>query len=507
MAEYGIRKGLAVDLGFNQGVADIARQNDQMRQAKVYAENQAKMQAEDFDYNNAMNAWDNTQVKEFAQGKIKELGAFIRDNPDYKYNLEKRIVYNNIKKELKDNKPLLEGMQVDANVKAMQAYMNDPKNAPLVQSEEFSPIKAQYENYLKTGSTDGNLANRKLFTFTPPEELVDTTPLLSKYASLTGQNGKDTKWLANGVGSVHQFVSDMDKAAAAEGAINDKVLGRHLQREYNDYTSKLGEGQKPLTLKQYTVEKMKPYFKGDEYHNFNYATGAKKSGGSGSGADATDKNYYTELIKHAKKSSIQQVKGADGKMSYVGTGLAVNADPKGMDQILTGGKGKLNTGGMFFELTPGNFVPFTAGLIETYTTSGSKIKHDPATGTTYGTVDVQVPIDQIESYMGNADAIDFPTFGTAWAGNKPTVKKGWEDKIQLDPSTGMASVTLTFPMDENSTNAAGGYNHGMGGKSEAVTSDTKQTISVSKLKAEGNYTDAEVQEIINNRGDQFDFVP
>ena len=505
MADVGIRSGLAQSFGYDQRVADLSRQNDQMRQAKLYAENQAKMQAEDFDYNNAMNAWDNTQVKEFAQGKIKELGAFIRDNPDYKYNLEKRIVYNNIKKELKDNKPLLEGMQVDANVKAMQAYMNDPKNAPLVQSEEFSPIKAQYENYLKTGSTDGNLANRKLFTFTPPEELVDTTPLLSKYASLTGQNGKDTKWLANGVGSVHQFVSDLDKAAAAEGAINDKVLGKHLQREYNDYTSKLGEGQKPLTLKQYTVEKMKPYFKGDEYKTFNYATGAKKSGGSGSGADATNKNYYTELIKHAKQSSVKKVKGADGKVSYAPTGLSVNADPKGIDHMLTGGKGKLNTSGLFFEASPGNLIPFNAGLVENYSTSGSKVIHDPATGKTYGTVDVQLSGDEIESSFDNADVIDSPTFGMSSIFGGPTARKGWEGVRSA--GDGNFIVTLKYPIDEISTSAAGGYNHSMGGKSEDVTSDTKQTISVSKLKAEGNYTDAEVQEIINNRGDQFDFVP
>lgn len=462
MADFGIRRGLAQSFNYDQRVADIARQNDQMRQAKLYAENQAKMQAEDFDYNNAMNAWDNTQVKEFAQGKIKELGAFIRDNPDYKYNLEKRIVYNNIKKELKDNKPLLEGMQVDANVKAMQAYMNDPKNAPLVQSEEFSPIKAQYENYLKTGSTDGNLANRKLFTFTPPEELVDTTPLLSKYASLTGQNGKDTKWLANGVGSVHQFVSDMDKAAAAEGAINDKVLGRHLQREYNDYASKLGEGQKPLTLKQYTVEKMKPYFKGDEYKTFNYATGAKKN----NGADATDKtpnrNPYLEIINHAK---------AQGK------GTPVNLDPAGANQMLTGGKNILNTSGMYFESSPGNFIPFKGGNQIDYTTSGSTVRWDPNLNKAIATVRVQVPVKEVESYIGGADAIDFASWGTKWTGNKNEVRKGWEDKIQLvtdTDGTEKASILLQVPLDEINSSMALGYNHGAGGRAEGVTSEITQ---------------------------------
>jgi hypothetical protein len=168
MADIGIRKGLAQSFGYDQATADLARQQEQMRQAKIYAENKAKMLAEDFDYNNAINAWDNTAIKEYAQGKIKELGAFVRENPDYLYNVEKRIAYNNLKRELKDSKPLMEGLQVDANVKEMEKWKNDPKNAPLLDTPEFQKTLQDYQNYIKTGSADGNTANRKLFTFYPP---------------------------------------------------------------------------------------------------------------------------------------------------------------------------------------------------------------------------------------------------------------------------------------------------------------------------------------------------
>ena len=47
MADIGIRKGLAQSFGYDQATADLARQQDQMRQAKIYAENKAKMLAED----------------------------------------------------------------------------------------------------------------------------------------------------------------------------------------------------------------------------------------------------------------------------------------------------------------------------------------------------------------------------------------------------------------------------------------------------------------------------
>lgn len=455
MDNPGLKKGLAVSFNYDQRVADIARQNDQMRQAKLYAENQAKMMAEDFEYNNAMNAWDNTQVKQYAQGKIKELGSFIRENPDYKYNLDKRIIYNNLKRELKDNPYLNAGMQVDANIKAMQAYMNDPKNAPLVQSEEFTPIKQQYENYLKTGSIDGNTANRKLFTFTPPEELVDTTPMLSKYASMAAQNGKDTKWLAKGAGSIHQFVSDTDKALAAEGAINDKVLGKHLQREYNDYVAKLGEGQPPMSIKQYVVAKMQPYFKGDEYKNFSYATG---DGGAGKGQSAGTRNFYKELIDRARAAS--------------GVNKVVAADPDGVNQVLTGGKGVLNTNGLLFEASPGNFIPFAGSLTKNYTTSGTKAKYDQDGLKT--SVTVQMPLRDFEASLNNADVIDYPTWGTGWLGNESTVKKGWEDKVKIATNENgekVAEFELWAPMEGTNTNTAGGYNHGMHAKAEAITSD------------------------------------
>lgn len=470
MADFGIRSGLAVDLGFGQQTADLARRGNEMRAAQQLAEQRTAKAAADLEFATPMNAWDNENVKKYAQAKIKELGEFTRSNPDYKYNVDKLRVYNQIKRELTDNQFLNEGKTVDAEEKALRAYMKDPKNAPLLDTPEFQKQLAGYENYVKTGSIDGNTANRKLFAFIPPEELVDTTPMLMKYAQATALNGKDTKWLANGAASIHQFASDADKALAAEGAVNDKVLGRHLQREYNDYMSKLPEGEKPLTLKQYTVAKMQPYFKGDEYHNFNYSTGSK-GGGKGSGADGTTKNYYAELIDNARKAALVGAKN--------GVPGIVAADPDGINQILTGGKGVLNTNGLLFESAPGNYVPFKGSITKNYTTSNTKAKTDPATGMTAASITVQMPLSDFEASLDNADAIDFPTIGTGWLGNTPTVKKGWEDKVKVvtdDNGNKVAEFELWAPLDRNNTNTAGGYNHGMGGKAEGVTSDSNYVV-------------------------------
>lgn len=486
MAEYGIKQGLAQSFGYDQRVQDMARQNNAMRQAQIYSENKAKLLADDFDYNNAMNAWDNTAVKGFAQNKLKEIGKFMRENPDFESNLEKRVAYKNLTKELKDNKALNEGLQVDANIKAMQGYMNDPKNAPLVQSEDFEPIKRQYENYLKTGSIDGNTANRKLFTFTPPEELVDTTPLLSKYAQMTALNGQDKRWLAKGAGTIHQFATDMDKAAAAEGAINDRELGKYLQKEYNDYTSKLGENVKPLTLKQYVVNKMQPYFKGDEYKNFNYSTstsdgGDKKTKGG--------RNYFKELLQRTQKAG----------------GAPVAASAEGAKQYLTGGQDKLNTAGMLYEKNDGNFVQVAGGLLNDFTTAGSEAKWTP-NGLMMSVI-ANVPVssstdlDQLGDFMGE-NVYDFGI----WSDN---VNKGFDKnaKVGVDKNGNPAvSVKLWVPVESTNTNTSAAYNHGMHAKAEDVTSEFESTGPISKSALIKAYGQEAAQDFINKYGSSIELT-
>lgn len=466
MAEYGIRKGLAVDLGFNQGVADIARQNDQMRQAKLYAENQAKMQAEDFDYNNAMNAWDNTQVKEFAQGKIKELGAFIRDNPDYKYNLEKRIIYNNIKKELKDNKPLLEGMQVDANVKAMQAYMNDPKNAPLVQSEEFSPIKAQYENYLKTGSTDGNLANRKLFTFTPPEELVDLTPYAQKYASSIARNGKEEKkW--NGVGTIRQYAKEDDKIAAVNSAMNDPVAGKHWKRKYNHYLSTIPEGEKPISFEQMVYRDFQPFVKEDEYKTYNYSTGAGK--GSAKGNDAPALSPYKSVYERAFTAYAQNGKS---------TPVAASVD--GMRRVVAGKGDLMNTAGKFFRTTSGEMIPLNSFSTSNFTTSGTNVFFDKNYGL-MGTVQMSVPLDEFNNTLKSTKPIE--AVNTNWFSPDEMTENYKNVQIkENDEGKKIAVFDVMVPLEGSNESVALPYDVGVGTKAQEADSGQEPLMPASAPK-------------------------
>lgn len=449
MADYGIKKGLAIDLGYNQRINDLARQNNAMRQAQIYSENKAKLLADDFDYNNAMNAWDNNAVKSYAQGKLKEIGQFMRTNPDFETNIEKRVAYKNLVKELKDNRALNEGLQVDSNIKAMQQYMNDPKNAPLVQSEDFQPIMNQYQNYIKTGSIDGVGQNRKLFTFTPPEELVDTTPMLMKYAQATSPDQEKTVYLSGNTAAKKKWVSDYRKGQVAESALNDSQLGRYIKQEYNKYASNLEEGQNPMTLQQYAVSKLNPYFKASEYDKYSVPT--KSADGDGSSSKGK-LDLFNDLIKFTAQRPNQYVA----------------ANSKGVKELFTGGDEQFSLAGKGFRKSNGEFVPFKDALIPSSSliTSDSKAIYDPDRKMNFITAKVKMPLDKAKNILQGENPINDPWTNVFMHKSFETVGpiEGYEGiNTFLEDGVWQATMDVNIPVDpanNKSVNAA--YDHAAG---------------------------------------------
>jgi hypothetical protein len=440
MAEFGIRKGLAQSFGYDQATADLARQQDQMRQAKIYAENKAKMLAEDFDYNSAINAWDNAAIKEYAQGVTKGLGAFVRENPDYLYNVEKRIAYNNIKRELKDSKPLMEGLQVDANIKAMDQWANDPKNAPLLDTPEFKNFQKKRENYLRTGDEDGIPGNRKLFTFYPPEERMDTLPKLMKYANETEYDLESTVGLGLGSAAKKFAISDNRKGQSADAALRDMELGRALQQEYNVYLSGLSEGEKPLSLKQYTVNKMNPWFPSNKYDKYSYSVREPKTD-SDNGEKTTERlDLYDSLIKNAASKPNQKIA----------------ANPKGVNEIITGGQDVLKTGGLSFDKGNGDYVALKDFVTPNFTTSNSTVKYDPVTKKAYASVMLTMTPDEVNNIFDGAEPVDIGF----WFWNEDKAKEGFEKGITFEGDNVNIEVWKPIEVDNRSTNAA--YNHAAG---------------------------------------------
>jgi hypothetical protein len=194
MAEYGLPLGLAVDMQFDQRINDLRYRDEQNRRAKAMAEAKMKLFADDLDYQNAVNAHDNPLIKSYAQNQIKKIGAFVRENPDWQTNFDKRTQFNQLKRELKDNPEINRGLASDASYKE---YLKDlaevAKNPQQHDTQAYDEIKQQWQNYLATGNQYGEEAaktqGKQAFVYTKPRDFVD----LNKAFQETGNTFKDLK--------------------------------------------------------------------------------------------------------------------------------------------------------------------------------------------------------------------------------------------------------------------------------------------------------------------------
>lgn len=194
MAEIGLINGLSIDGQFDQRINDL-RYRDQMNQrAKAVADAKNKLFAEDLNYQNAINSYDQPLIKQEAQNVIKKIGAYVRENPDWETNVDKRIQLNNLKRELKDNPSLHRGLASD---NAYKQYLKDlqevAKNPQQHDSEAYKLINQSWQNYLKYGNQDGEEAaakeGKKAFLYNKPRDFVD----LNKSFQEIGNSFKDLK--------------------------------------------------------------------------------------------------------------------------------------------------------------------------------------------------------------------------------------------------------------------------------------------------------------------------
>jgi hypothetical protein len=478
MADFGIRRGLAQSFGFDQATADLVRRQEQMRQAKIYAENQAKMQAEDYDYNTAINAWDNTAIREFAQNELKQLGAWERENPDWKYNVEKRIERNNRLKNLKTGKPVMEGLQVDANKKAMEAWMQDPKNAPLLDTPEFNKTKEEYKNYLETGSTDRVLANRKLFTFQPPEERVDTWGELAKIAAATEYDSESDSYM-RGVRTRKQYVSDPTKLRRAQYALTDQKLSRTLQQEYNKYLSnEVPEGQKPLSIDRYVYEKMKDFFPASKYNDTHYQVKEEREPRDSDGTrTVNDLGLYTNIVDAAT----------------LNPGKPIAANKKGARALIAGDDPTIDLGSAVFKTPDGTYTPLNNLVTGNFRTNRSEVIFDPKTKQHYISADVTLDNESIEDAFKTISPVNDPF----WWFDDPDVDPKYKEDFSVQGNN--VTFKAYFPIEKGNTSLSAEYNHAAGQTLEK--SDTDQpNIPQYKFSPDGTmYEDVSTKKIYSTK--------
>lgn len=219
--EFGIVSGMGQQLDFNSAINDLRYNAQVKKQAQALAEQQAKLFADDFAYNNAMNSFDNPKVKALAQLQTKRIGRFINENPDWRTNVEKRAMYSNMVHDLKDNPDLNRGLMSDKNYQDFQKDLAEKiKNPDLYDAEAYDNIKKQWQNYNQFGNQFATSAEEvdklggvKPFSYQAPRDFVDLTKAGLDYGNKF--NDFDVKPLKGGGLGAYQEVPKEQSLSAS----------------------------------------------------------------------------------------------------------------------------------------------------------------------------------------------------------------------------------------------------------------------------------------------------
>jgi hypothetical protein len=230
--EVGLATGLAQSMQYDQRIQDARYQNEQFKRAQ--AENLASLKVfeDDMDYMNAANSFDHDLIKGEADKTIREIGAIIRDNPDYQYDPNVRRIINEKKKYLKDNQHVIRGMASDESFKKLNEDLAKvAKNPNQYDAGAYQELLAKKNNYLQFGHQDGKEAADKFgpqaFVYDKPEDFVP----LNEEALKTAQMIKARKYKQHGNGGWEELIDENALTPAAMDFYNRHK--RQIQVTYN----------------------------------------------------------------------------------------------------------------------------------------------------------------------------------------------------------------------------------------------------------------------------------
>lgn len=364
---YGTTAGLSYVHNWD---AEMQRQNyneQADRQARIDAENKAKMLGDKLAFDHLSNTWDNKLMKEFAEGRIQEIGKFIAENPNYESDAGLWAKFNQMSGELTNNDIVSRSMRIQQNYESLVGYMQQnpgAENDPAIQAQ-----LTEYDNYVKYGSVNGIPTDGKEFIFRNPDEQFDPQAAIAKtFSQLAPQETYDRSGV--GIGATKTAVPDAALQSTAIGMLNGPDGWR-----YNNAWKNMSPDQQAF----YQNDPVKWLMEsGKAYTATGVQAGAvfapqRPSGGGGSGGGggasgayspflndfgrlqpmgaATYSNHVNTLVpiqdgKMPVNGALRvSVTGADGNPTWVTlnsyAGTTVGANPTG--RVMSGAAGELYT--------------------------------------------------------------------------------------------------------------------------------------------------------------------
>lgn len=377
MMSFGLLKGLSIPLDFDSQIKDL-HYNEQMdREANIRAANKAKMFADDFQYNNAMNSFDNSRVKAFSQFQIKKIGKFVNENPDWESNYGKRAEYNSMLRELKDNPELNRGLQSDEAHKSFLKDLAEKKKAGTLDEFEYKRLSDEWTNYEKYGNQYGkdeaDTKGFKEFSYMQPADKVDFGKVASERAKNLSHTTKDigggrtvqftlpeyVDQSAEGIYSLNKVQADREgKLLGLSGKDYIKSLMTTDYEEKPGWNPNTGSGggnltrmpQATVTRKDNQTEVYTPLGKvetisiGDKQYNVNaiHSTFDKEgniTGGFAIDADIAGENNKNKRIREVENkklnAELQKIKDKYAPMLSAATTISAKANVNKIIETLT----------------------------------------------------------------------------------------------------------------------------------------------------------------------------
>lgn len=210
MAEFGTNIGLAQDLQYDQRINDLRYQEEAMRRAEAMGAAKSKLFADDLEFQTAANSFDNPIIKNKAKETIAKIGAFVRENPDWETNVNKRSQLNLLKRELKDNPDLIRGVASDNAYKQYLADLQEvAKNPNQHDTEAYDSVANQWNNYVRFGNQNGEEAAKtegaKSFIYQKPKDFIDINE--SFYNIGNKFQDKKTRDVKGGFGAFEEYAN------------------------------------------------------------------------------------------------------------------------------------------------------------------------------------------------------------------------------------------------------------------------------------------------------------
>lgn len=230
--QWGLQEGLAQNGGWDQRINSLRYNEQQDQRAAAEAEAKAKLFADDIDFKNAMNPYDHARAFDFANNKVNEIGQFVKNNPNYKYDNMLQLKLKQLKNEVKDNEHTRRGMVQDASqTEFNKDLVEATKNPQEWDAEAMKKYQEQFNNYNHFGHPEGQSG----FDREGAKPVIYKRPQMFVPLDKTGQE------LGNNFHDMQRRDVKNGRIGAFETVPNQQTLLAYAHQLYNQHKSQFDQ--------------------------------------------------------------------------------------------------------------------------------------------------------------------------------------------------------------------------------------------------------------------------